>query len=74
MARAEFQRQAALGRIAQQEARIEEQKRLIAILKKNGAATGASERMLITMENALVAMRVSLVLLCHKNHGIIGRT
>ncbi len=52
--------EAALRRFAEQEARISQQKTLIQQLGANGATTDAAERVLIVMENALAALRVSL--------------
>jgi hypothetical protein len=60
MAKAESPREAALRRIAEQEARLAKQKRLIATLKANGTDTFISERLLATMEDALTALRASL--------------
>ena len=48
-----------LQRIARQEARIAKQKAIIARLKANGIGSGAAERLLRTMENALAALRFS---------------
>ena len=51
---------AALRRVAGQEVRIARQKALIKHLRENGSSTGSAERLLIVMENALIALRTSL--------------
>jgi hypothetical protein len=60
LAEAESPREAALRRVAEQEARVARQKKLIATLKANGTDTFISERLLTTMEDALAALRASL--------------
>jgi hypothetical protein len=60
MVKIESPREAALRRIAEQEARLAKQKRLIATLKANRTDTFLSERLLATMEDALTALRASL--------------
>ena len=60
MARIESLRQAALRRVAEQEARVAKQSLLVVRLKANGASTGEAERLLAIMEVSLIAFRTSL--------------
>jgi hypothetical protein len=50
----------ALKRVAEQEDRVARQRVLIKNLKEHGASTGPVERLLIVMENGLIALRTSL--------------
>jgi hypothetical protein len=60
MTTTESPREAALQRIAEQQARIEKQRTLIAALRANGSATRSAEQVLRQMEGALSALRDSL--------------
>jgi hypothetical protein len=58
--KADSPRQAALRRIAEQQARIAKQRTLIAALKANGTSTRSANQSLGHMEVALSALRASL--------------
>jgi hypothetical protein len=60
MARIETPREAALRRIAEQQARVTKQKDLIAQLEANGGGTATVRQQLATMEDSLSALRLAL--------------
>jgi hypothetical protein len=62
MKRSESPREAALRRIVEQEARIARQTELIANLTANGTGSAPAQRLLVTMEKTLKALRASLSL------------
>jgi uncharacterized coiled-coil protein SlyX len=60
MEKVETPREAALRRIAKQEARIARQRLVIAGLDRAGIASGQAKRLLATMQETLAALRTSL--------------
>jgi hypothetical protein len=60
MGKVEATREAALRRVAEQEARIARQKHLIANLDRDGIASVAAKRVLATMQDTLTALRTSV--------------
>ena len=60
MAKDESPREAALRRVAEQQARVARQQKMVAVLRASGLGAYAASDLLQSMEDTLMAMRTSL--------------